>query len=271
VTLPGAEVDTLRVEVDGGVATLTLDQPARLNPLGLPLQRRMLEMLAALGADRSVRVLVLTGAGKAFCVGADLNTMQAASGDRSLGAATADVMAEVSNPLILALRDFPAPTIAAVNGPAAGAGVGLALACDVVIAARSAYFYLPFMPKLGIVPDLGATWFVPRLVGRARATALSLLGDRLTADVAMQWGLIWSAVDDAQLAEVTRQTASRLAALPDGGVQEIRRAFDATESNTLPAQLQYEADRQRELIDRDAFAEGVRAFLEKRAPDFRSR
>ena len=182
-----------------------------------------------------------------------------------------DVMTDVSNRLITDLRDLPVPTIAAVNGPAAGAGVGLALATDIVIAACSAYFYLPFVPRLGLVPDLGTTWFVPRAVGRARAVGLTLLGDRLTAEQAAQWGMIWACVDDAAVHDTARQVAQRLATLPAHAAHETRKAYDASAANTLEGQLHYEASRQRELLDREEFAEGVRAFHDRRAPVFDGR
>lgn len=262
----------LQFRVDGPVATLTLDNPAKLNPLGIPLQEALLDALARVAADPAIRVLVITGAGRAFCVGADLAGMRHAdTGGRTMGDATADLMESLSNRLILALRDLPVPLIAAVNGPAAGAGVGLALSADIVVAARSAYFYLPFMPRLGIVPDLGTTWYVPRLVGRARATALTLTGDRLPAEQAAQWGLIYACVEDDRLPEEVQRIAGKLSALPAHAIAETRRAYDAAEANTLPQQLQYEADRQRELLNRESFSEGVRAFLEKREPVFRGR
>ena len=146
--------------------------------------------------------------------------------------------------------------------------MGVALAADIVVAAQSAYFYLPFMPRLGIVPDLGSTWFLQRSAGRARVVGLSLLGDRLTAQQALDWGLIWACVQDDQLAEQAQALAQRLAQLPAHAAQEIRRTYDHAEGATLPEQLHYEASRQRELIDRPEFAEGVRAFLEKREPKF---
>jgi len=264
--------NVLLYRVDGGIATVTLNQPDKLNPLGLPLQRRLREVLARIRDDRSVRALILTGAGKAFCVGADLGSLSVAPAvGQTLGAWMGDVMADVSNRLITDLRNLPVPTIAAVNGPAAGAGVGLALATDIVIAARSAYFYLPFVPRLGLVPDLGTTWFLPRLVGRARAVGLTLLGDRLTAEQAAQWGMIWACVDDRALHDAACQVAQRLAALPAHAAHETREAYDASAANTLDAQLGYEANRQRELSDRAEFAEGVRAFHEKRVPIFDGR
>lgn len=259
-------------EVDGNVAIVSLNNPGRLNPMSRPMQQALREALEKIRADCTIRVLLLTGIGKAFCVGADLSGMNDSDNDgQSLGNLTADRMETVSNRLIAELRELPVPVVCALNGATAGAGVGLALAADVVIAARSAYFYLPFIPRLGIVPDLGTTWFLTRLLGRARATALALLGDRLPAEKAEQWGLIWSCVDDAVLMDEAKAVAGRLANLPAYAVLETRRAYDAADHNTLPAQLDYERERQRELIDRAPFAEGVRAFMEKREPIFSSR
>lgn len=263
----------VRFERDGDVAILTLANPARLNPLGIGLQQRLRALLAEIRDERGVRAVVLTGEGKGFCVGADLSMMrQAADGDaRSLGERTADVMQALSNRLILDLRELPVPVVCAVNGACAGAGVGLALAADVVLMARSAYFYLPFIPKLGIVPDLGSTWFIERLAGRGRALALTLLGDRVSAERAVQWGLAWDTVDDAALRSQALALAQRLAALPAHAVIEARRAFDAAAANTLPEQLAYEAERQRVLLDLPSFAEGIAAFGEKREPRFPGR
>jgi 2-(1,2-epoxy-1,2-dihydrophenyl)acetyl-CoA isomerase len=259
-------------EARDGIATLTLNYPEKLNPIAIPLQTDLRDALARLAEDKSVRAAILTGAGRAFCVGADLSGMRPAPDDtRSQGNRSGDMMEQLSNKIILALRESPVPVVAAVNGPAAGAGVGIALACDIVVAARSAYFYLPFMPRLGIVPDLGTTWFLPRLVGRARATAMSLLAERLSAEQAAQWGLIWASFDDDALMDEARSVAARLAAMPAHAIAEIRNAYDAAETNGLAQQLSYEATRQRELIDKETFAEGVRAFQEKREPKFSER
>ena len=262
-----ADENPILLERQGDVAWLKLNIPQRLNPLALPLQMALREQLAALREDGSVRALVITGVGKAFCVGADLGSMRPPS-DKSLGEQTADAMEALSNRLIEDIRNLPFPVVSAVNGPCAGAGVGVALAADIVVAAQSAYFYLPFMPRLGIVPDLGSTWFLHRSAGRARAVGLSLLGDRLTAQQALDWGLIWACVQDDQLLEQAQALAQRLAQLPAHAAQEIRRTYDHAEGATLPEQLHYEASRQRQLIDRPEFAEGVRAFLEKREPKF---
>ena len=258
-------------EVDDSVATLTLNLPAKLNPIAIELQRELRDALARVRHDNNVRAVVLTGAGKAFCVGADLSAMKTPAEGQTLGDQTAEWMQSMSNPLIEDLRSLPVPVVCAVNGPAAGAGVGLALACDIVVAARSAYFYLPFLPKLGIVPDLGCTWFIPRRVGPARAMGMALLDEKLDAETAAQWGLIWASIDDNLLLLEAQKIAQRLARLPAHAVIEARKAFEASERHTLPDQLHYESERQRELIEQPSFAEGVMAFLQKRAPVFPKR
>jgi 2-(1,2-epoxy-1,2-dihydrophenyl)acetyl-CoA isomerase len=263
--------DTVLEERHGEVAVLRLNLPQRLNPLALPLQQALRAHLARLADDRSVRALVLTGAGKGFCVGADLASMQAPPDGQSLGEQTAAAMEALSNRLIEDLRQMPFPVLSAVNGPCAGAGVGLALAADVVLVARSAYFYLPFMPRLGIVPDLGCTWFLERLLGRSRAVALSLLGERLSGEQAAQWGLAWACVDDAALGEQALALAQRLARLPAHAAREIRSVYEHAAQHSLNEQMRHEAERQRELIDRPEFAEGVQAFLAKREPEFAPR
>jgi 2-(1,2-epoxy-1,2-dihydrophenyl)acetyl-CoA isomerase len=255
-------------ELNDGIATITLNLPAKLNPIALELQQELREAFARVRSDHSVRAVLLTGAGKAFCAGADLSAMREPPEGTTLGDQTAEWMQSMSNPLIEELRALPVPVVCAVNGPAAGAGVGLALACDIVLAARSAYFYLSFLPKLGIVPDLGCTWFIPRRVGPARAMGMALLDEKLGAETAAQWGLIWACIDDDRLLLEAQNIAQRLARLPAHAVLEARKAFEASERHTLPDQLHYESERQRELIDAPTFAEGVMAFLQKRAPVF---
>lgn len=257
----------LLVEHDGDVAIVSLNLPDRLNPLTLEMQQALRVLLARMREDGRVRALVLTGMGRAFCVGADLASM-GGSKDGSLGTRTSDTMEALSNRLIEDLRTAPFPIVCAVNGPAAGAGVGIALAADIVVAARSSYFYLPFMPRLGIVPDLGSTWFLERILGRARAVGLSMLGDRLSGEQAAQWGLVWACIEDAELRAHALTVAHRLAKLPAHAAGEIRAAYDSACGSSLLEQLRYEADRQRELIDRPEFAEGVNAFMEKREPVF---
>jgi 2-(1,2-epoxy-1,2-dihydrophenyl)acetyl-CoA isomerase len=259
-------------EVEDGVAIVTLNEPAKLNPLSPQQAEELLAVLAHVREDRTVRALMLTGAGKAFCAGANLSDLAGhENSGKSVGETTADTMETLSNPLILALRNLPVPVLTSLNGAAVGGGVGLALAADIVIAARSSYFYLPSMPRLGLVPDLGATWFLHEQAGRARALALTLLGDKLSAEQAAQWGLVWTCVDDAELREESMKLARRLAALPPGAALETRRAYQAARTSDLAAQLDYEAMRQRELIDRESFAEGVRAFAERRNPVFAER
>ncbi|MDH5859045.1 enoyl-CoA hydratase [Lampropedia aestuarii] len=264
---PASPTSLLQLERQGAIAILRLNDAKRLNPLSTPLQQELLAALQTLASDTSVRCLVLTGEGRGFCVGADLSGMQAPEG-QSLGAHTGHVMRTQSNPVIELLQSMPFPVLTSVNGPSAGAGVGLALAGDICVAAESAYFVLTFMPRLGIVPDLGITWWLERLLGRARAMGMALLGERLSAADAKHMGLIWDCVPDAQLAEHTLALAARLAALPKHAALELRAAYAHAAKQDLPAQLAYEAQRQQDLIDRPEFSEGVAAFLEKREPRF---
>ncbi len=257
------------LDVEDGIATLTLNDPPSRNGLCVAMQQEILDALAQLARRGDVGALVLTGAGKAFCSGANLGRLEHDGQDaRSPGERGADALEQVANPMIVALRALPMPVVAAVNGSAAGAGMSLALAADVVIAARSAFFLAPFLPRLGILPDLGASWFLPRLIGRGRTMGLFLLGDRLTAERAAQWGLVWECVDDAQLMARARELAQQLARAPAHCALEARRALDAACANDLAGQLEYEKERQRELIDRPSFAEGVEAFFAKREPVF---
>ena len=259
-------------ELDEGVAIVTLNEPAKRNPLSPQQAAELLAALSCVREDFSVRALMLTGAGKSFCAGANLDDMAAHDSEgKTLGESTFETMERLSNPVIQALQDLPVPVLTSLNGGAVGGGVGLALAADMVIAARSAYFYLPSMPRLGLVPDLGGSWFLRAHAGRARALGMTLLGDRLAAQQAADWGLVWACVDDAELRTESLALARRLAALPPHAALEARRADRAANSNALPAQLDYEAARQRELIDRDSFAEGVRAFAERRDPVFAGR
>ncbi|ROZ68756.1 enoyl-CoA hydratase-related protein [Ramlibacter sp. WS9] len=256
---------------EGRICVLTLCTGPKANPLTIAVQRDLLAILGEVSGDPSVGALVLTGAGRTFCTGADLSSMGEAGppgSPTSVGNTTGDVMRELTNPLVLKLRDFPVPVVIALNGAAAGAGVGLALSGDFLLAGSSAFFYLPFMPNLGIVPDMGSSWFLTRQLGVARATALMLLGERLPAEQARQWGLVHAVVPDGELLAQAMMLAARLAALPAGAAREIRALVDAALSNTLPAQLDLEAARQRVLIDGPDFAEGVRAFIGKRPPLF---
>jgi 2-(1,2-epoxy-1,2-dihydrophenyl)acetyl-CoA isomerase len=262
-------------EVADGVATVTLNEPARMNPLSDALQRGVLDAIERVCDDVTVRALLLTAHGKGFCVGADLADLSVRSRDMApgdtLGGFVGRMMDATGNPIVTGLRSLPVPVVCAMNGAAAGGGVGLALACDLVVAARSAYFYLPFVPALGIVPDLGSTWVLPRAVGRARAMGLALTGDRLPAEKAQDWGLIWACVDDDQLQAEARKLARKLADLPAHAIAEIRAMFAAAETNTFEQQVMLERERQAQLIDRESFLEGLQAFGERRKPNFLGR
>lgn len=266
--------DATLFDVQDGVATLTLNQPERLNPLTPQLQQGLLAALQRVREDKAIRALLLTATGRGFCVGADLGEFgrrAAEPGDESLGRYVGRMMAATGNPMIAGLRSLPVPVVCAINGVAAGGGVGLALAGDMVVAARSAYFYLPFVPALGLVPDMGASWVLPRAVGRARALGLALTGEKLPAAQAAEWGLVWSCVDDAALQQEARTLAVRLASLPAQAIVEARAVFAASERNGLDQQLALERERQEVLIDQPSFAEGLRAFAERRPPAFRGR
>lgn len=258
---------TILYAADGGIARLTLNRPERLNSFNARMHEEMRAALARAAGD-GARVLVLTGAGRGFCAGQDLGDRQVAP-----DGARADLGESIERnykPLVLALRSFPAPTIAAVNGVAAGAGASLALACDLVVAAKSASFIQAFV-KLGLVPDSGATWFLPRLVGSARALGLAMLGERLSASDAAAWGLIWRCIDDDAFAAEIDALAAALAAAPTRGLVRTRDALQAAATNTLAAQLDVERDFQRELGTTSDYAEGVAAFAAKRTPRFTGR
>jgi 2-(1,2-epoxy-1,2-dihydrophenyl)acetyl-CoA isomerase len=264
--------ENILVEIDGAIATLTLNRPTSLNSLNKGLIDDIRTALRTLRKDAAVRTLIVTGAGRGFCAGADLASAGfTAGGSSSVGDGIAQSMEVGYNPLVRDLANFPKPVIAAVNGVCAGGGVGLALSADIVLAAKSAYFVQVFGPRLGLVPDMGCTWFAPHLLGRARARGLALLGDRLPADKAADWGLIWSAVEDASLLTEARTLAARLAQGPTNAFAEIKHALDAAQNNTLDAQLELEKETQRRLGDTEDFREGVTAFLTKREPQFKGK
>ena len=259
--------ETIRFSIEQGVARLTLDRAEKLNSLNTTMHA---EIRAALGraATEGARVLVLTGAGRAFCAGQDL-------ADRAVapGGAAVDLGESIERhykPLVLALRHLPLPVVAAVNGVAAGAGANIALACDLVIAARSASFIQSFC-KLGLVPDCGGTWNLPRLVGQARAMGLALLGDRLGAQEAAQWGLIWRCVDDDAFPQAIESLATQLAAAPTRGLARTKQALYESWGHSLAAQLDIERNYQAELGRSADYAEGVAAFVARRTPAFTGR
>ena len=256
---------TLRVERDGAVATLTLNRPDKLNSLNEAMHRELREALDGIERDASVRAVLLTGAGRGFCAGQDLgDRVMAAGEDIDLGA----TLDSTYIPLVRRLRGLEKPVVCAVNGVAAGAGANLALACDLVLAARSARFIQAFC-KIGLVPDSGGTYFLPRLVGDARARAQALLGEPVSAEQAEAWGLIWKAVDDNRLQDEAPALARRLAAGPTRGLGLIKRALNASPANDLDFQLDLERDLQREAGRTTDYREGVSAFTQKRPPVFR--
>ena len=251
--------------IDAGVATLTLNRPDKLNSFTQAMHLEVRDALERLQLEPAVRVLLLTGAGRAFCAGQDLSDRAVAPGEAvDLGASVEQFYA----PLVMTLRSLPMPVICAVNGVAAGAGANLALACDIVLAGKSASFVEVFC-KLGLIPDTGGTWHLPRLVGHARAMGMAMLGEKIDAQTAEQWGLIWKCLPDAGLMEDARSMAAHLAMAPTKGLAYTKRAMQASYANSLEQQLALEAGMMRELGYSDDYREGVAAFMEKRTPHFK--
>jgi len=249
----------------GAVRTLVLNRPATLNSFTAAMHAELLPALEAAAGDPAVRAVVITGAGRGFCAGQDLRD-PAMTGDVDVGA----VIDRFYRPLATRVRTMPVPVIAAVNGVAAGAGANLALCCDLVIAARSASFIQAFS-KIGLVPDCGGTWLLPRLVGRARALGLAMTGDKLPAEEAERIGLIWKCVDDALLLDTVAALAERLATMPSKALAETRRALDTAMPLDFASALGLEAEVQRELGHAHDFEEGVAAFFAKRPAVFKDR
>jgi 2-(1,2-epoxy-1,2-dihydrophenyl)acetyl-CoA isomerase len=256
----------IRLEIAEGVATVTLNRPERLNAFTVEMHAELREALKRIQRDKSVRCLLITGAGRGFCAGQDLSARK-----REPGAPPPDLGESLErnyNPLIRSLRSLELPVVAAVNGVAAGSGANLALACDIVLAARSASFVESFA-RIGLIPDAGGTWSLPRLLGQARAMGLALLGEKLPAEQAEAWGLIWRCVDDDQLMQEATALAQRLAKQPTKGLALTKRAINAAWANSLPEQLDLERDLQRLAGRTDDYREGVTAFMEKREPTFK--
>ena len=256
--------ETIDFKVEGGVARLTLNRPDRLNSFTVQMHEEVADALRRL---EDARTLVLTGAGRGFCAGQDL-------GDRAVAPDEAVDLGESVevryNPLIRTLTSLAMPVIARVNGVAAGAGANIALACDIVIAAKSAKFIQSFA-AIGLIPDSGGTWALPRLVGQARALGLALTGDPLPAEQAAEWGLIWKAVDDERLDAEVNALAVRFAAGPTRGLARIKKMLRESWDHDLETELNLQRDAMRELGYSDDYREGVAAFMEKRKPSFTGR
>ena len=259
---------TILYQAADGVAMLTLNRPDKLNVFNEAMHAELARALDRVEADPTIRAVLLTGAGRGFCAGQDLGDRVTGEGDAppDLGA----TLDRWYNPLVRRICRLERPVVCAVNGVAAGAGANLALNCDIVLAARSAKFMEPFC-KLGLVPDAGGTYILPRLVGAARARGLALLGETLTAEQAEAWGLIWRVVDDERLMHEAQALARNLATQPTKGLGLIKRALLASASNSLDAQLDLERDLQREAGRTEDYREGVSAFMEKRPATFKGR
>jgi len=258
--------ESIQFSIDNGIAVLTLNRPDRLNSFTQAMHGEVRDALTKLQADKTARVLVLTGAGRGFCAGQDLNDRAVEPGGK--GVDLGESVEKFYAPLVTTLRTLPMPVICAVNGVAAGAGANLALACDIVLAAKSASFIEAFC-KLGLIPDTGGTWVLPRLIGPARAMGLALLGDKLPAEKAEEWGLIWRCVPDEALMIEAMAMAEHFAKAPTKGLAFTKKAMLASWTNTLEDQLQLEAGMMRELGYSHDYREGVAAFIEKRQPQFK--
>ena len=256
--------DLVTSDIREGYRVLTLNKPDRLNSFSAAMHTALMTALVDAEADNACRALILTGAGRGFCAGQDLSDGVFTPGE------TPDLSVTIEkfySPLVRKLRGLPMPVICAVNGVAAGAGANVAFACDIVIAARSAKFIQAFA-KLGLVPDAGGTWILPRLVGIARARALALLAEPVPAEQAEAWGMIWKTVDDVGLMSEAHRLAAYFATQPTAGLALIKQALDASETNSLDQQLDLERDLQGQAGRMPDYLEGVTAFLDKRAPRF---
>jgi 2-(1,2-epoxy-1,2-dihydrophenyl)acetyl-CoA isomerase len=253
--------------LEGGVLTVTLNRPDKLNAFNPEMHQALRKALERALDDAQIRAVLLTGAGRGFCAGQDLSERNVAA-DAPIDLSVS--LGSFYNPLVRRLRELPKPIVCAVNGVAAGAGANIALACDLVIAAHSASFVQSFA-LLGLVPDSGGTWFLPRLVGSARAKALALLGEKLSAEQALDWGLIWKVAEDKNLMKEARDVAVSLAQGPTRGYGLVKKALNASWGNSLDAQLDLERDLQREAGLTQDYREGVAAFMQKRKPQYKGK
>jgi 2-(1,2-epoxy-1,2-dihydrophenyl)acetyl-CoA isomerase len=259
---------TILFEIAGGVARLTLNRPEKLNSFTVAMHAEVHAALEVIRRDTNVRVLLLTGTGRAFCAGQDLNDRAVAPG--STPADLGDSIEKYYGPLIKSLRALPLPVVCAVNGIAAGAGANLAFCCDLVIATKSAGFLEPFC-KLGLIPDTGGTYMLPRLAGPARALGLAMLGEKITAEQAAAWGLIWKCIEDAEFSQTIETIVGQLANGPTLGYARIKQAIQASAHNSFDQQVDLERDFMRELGRSADYREGVAAFLAKRPPQFQGK
>lgn len=261
------DYDFIRYETEQGVATITLSRPDVLNSFNWRMAQDLQRGLASAGSDSAVRAVLLTGAGRGFCAGQDLaEATQGSLGSIDLG----DVVKTSYTPIVRAIRELEKPVVCAVNGVAAGAGANLAFACDIVVAAEDASFIQSFS-KIGLVPDTGGTFFLPRIVGPARATALMFLAEKITAKKALEWGMIWDVVPSTVLVDTATALARQLATMPTRGLALTKKLINASLSNDLQAQLALEEEMQRQAGRTADFKEGVAAFLEKRKPTYSGR
>lgn len=259
------DYQSILFSVDEGVATITLNRPDKLNSFTDEMHGELRDAFKTIAKDETIRSVLITGAGRGFCAGQDLSHLasEEARAEQDLG----ETLDKNYNRLIRTIRSLPKPVVCAVNGVAAGAGANLALACDIVLAARSASFIQAFC-KIGLIPDAGGTWTLPRLVGSARALALAMLGDKISAEQAHDWGMIWKAFDDETLMPEAQGMALHLATQPTQALALIKRAFNASTSNTLDQQLDLERDLQTIAGRTSDYHEGVDAFLNKRPAEF---
>ncbi len=255
----------ITLDKQDGLATLTLNQPEKLNAVSRKMIAEIKSAWEDIAADGSVRAVLLTGAGRGFCAGADLSDP-----DRATDADSGSALEKFFNPVIRTMRSVPKPIVAAVNGVAAGVGMSFALASDIAIAGKSASFLQAFA-RIGLLPDGGSTWFLPRLVGEQRARALAMLAPQIKAEQAKEWGLIWDVVEDAELMPKATELARRLADGPTLSLARIKEAMNRATENDLGQQLDLERDFQRELGRSEDFREGVQAFLAKRKANFKGK
>jgi len=260
----------LELEIKNGLATLTLNRPNRLNALNPELLEELYEVITTVAGDKGIKAVLLTGNGRGFCAGADISGVPSKTAEDLIatGEGAYDGMTKRFNPIIQTIHEMGKPVIAAVNGVAAGYGVSLALSCDVVFAAESASFIQVFVPQLGIIPDGGSTWLLPRVTTTARAMGMFLSGDKIKAKQAEEWGMIWKCLPNEEFMEAAHAFAIKMANGPSLGIRSLKMAMNQSKENSLQRQLQLEANLQKICCSTVDFAEGALAFAEKRKPNF---